>query len=504
MRALLLVLLRVVPSTASLAPLVSATHWSPCYFLNPSLPCLWDGASTLYEMGTKSIKLVLSSAVNSTYPWNSDWTSQLRGVTDLASLAQTPYYDAVFRGRGAGGDAGGGWNFSTFDLITYRVAAGGEWCVSFTPDDAIIEEREFAGLTAHFLRAFSGTEKTFLLEHWEGDWAARCGSYDGTKPADPRVQARMVAWLAARQRGVDSARAAWCEARNAADSAAPALDCSNGRAIHAAAGVTVLHASEVNLVLSSMESGFPNNILEVVPKVALDALSYSSYDTQWLNPQFADALDFIASHHNRTTASPPAAVWVAEYGLALNDDPYPSDALALYQHVIATALTPSPVTGAPRAFATFAWELFDNEHAKSVRFPGERCTAATGPEFDASQLRGFWLRAPNGSASPGWTYLASLATGASSPPPPPSPPSTPCTYEPDTDMQGTAGDSATALTAAACCATCRGDLRCAAATYANGLCERKFGGGGVRVPKQGATLCVARGGVAVAAADKRV
>jgi hypothetical protein len=185
-----------------------------------------------------------------------------------------------------------------------------------------------------------------------------------------------------------------------------------------------------------METGFPNNVLKVIPNVALDAVSYSSYDTQWLNPQFADALDFIAAHHNRTSASPPSAVWVAEYGLAINDDPWPSDALALYTHVIGTSLSTSPVTGAPRAFATFAWELFDNEHVQSARFPGARCNAQTGPEFNASLLHGFWLRAPNGSTSAQWDYLSSLTSGVEPLPPPPLPPTTPCSYESDTDWSG--------------------------------------------------------------------
>jgi len=477
-----------------LSSVVSATHWSPCYYLNRSLPSLWDGSSALFELGTSAIKLVLSIDVNSTYPWNSDWPAQLAGVKDLASLAQTPYYDAVFRGSAEGG----GWDYRTFDLITYRVAPGGDWCTEYTAADAAIDEREFAGLTAHFFAAFAGSGKTFLLEHWEGDWAARCGGYDGGKPADPRVQARMVDWLSARQRGVDGARAAWCAARNAAAAQAgappaPPLDCADGRAIHDAAGVTVLHASEVNLVLSSMETGFPNNILEVIPKVQLDAVSYSSYDAQWLNPGFGLALDFIAAHHNRTSASPPSAVWVAEYGLAVNEDPFPADQLALYAHVVGTALTTSPVTGAARAFAAFAWELFDNEHKVTPGFPGGRCNARTGPEFNVSQLNGFFLRAPDGSAGAGWGYLRSLATGAAPPPPPPLPPSAPCELVADTDLRGSlSGDSAAAASAEECCAACRGSLLCVAGAFSNGVCYRKFGGGGVRVPKAGTTLCVAR------------
>lgn len=206
-----------------------------------------------------------------------------------------------------------------------------------------------------------------------GDWSAKCGGYNASKPADPAVQARMVQWLVARQAGVDAGRAAWCEAAVASGAAPPGLDCADGRAIHAAAGIHVYHASEVNLVLSSMTSGFPNNILEVVPKVALDMVTYSSYDTEGLSPGFGLALDFIAAHHNRTRASPDVGIVVAEYGKAQNDVPMET-VMAVYQNVNAYAFSIGP-SGKPRAMLTLAWELFDNgevcshlvSHGTSIR-----------------------------------------------------------------------------------------------------------------------------------------
>lgn len=54
----------------------------------------------------------------------------------------------------------------------------------------------------------------------------------------------------------------------------------------AAAGVEVYHATEVNLVAASMVpvNPMPNNVLEVLPFVALDFVSYSSYDTMGQSP----------------------------------------------------------------------------------------------------------------------------------------------------------------------------------------------------------------------------
>jgi hypothetical protein len=98
----------------------------------------------------------------------------------------------------------------------------------------------------------------------------------------------MIGWLGARQAGVDAARAA----------------------LRGVSGVSVLHASEVNLVRTSIDVGFPNVVNTVLPHVALDMVSYSAYDTEADDVYFGRALAFIAAHHVRTPASPPIAVYV--------------------------------------------------------------------------------------------------------------------------------------------------------------------------------------------------
>lgn len=52
----------------NIATSVSATHWSPCYYLTEQ-PSLHDGASTLATSGTQAIKLVIDKGLDGVYPW---------------------------------------------------------------------------------------------------------------------------------------------------------------------------------------------------------------------------------------------------------------------------------------------------------------------------------------------------------------------------------------------------------------------------------------------------
>ena len=227
-------------TSSNVASVLGATHWSPCYYKDARLPSLWDGAAALAATTTVSIKLVANNAPDTTYPWNTDWASIMSDVTTLGELIATPIYDTALAGRS---DPSGSWNYTTIALVSYSFGGGdgsnNYWCNAFTPADAAVETAEFGNLTLHLMRRFAGSGKRFLLEHWEGDWSARCGSYDPNTRADPAVQARMVQWLAARQAGVDAGRVAWCERVHPVGAGGAAVDCSDARATHAAAGVEV-------------------------------------------------------------------------------------------------------------------------------------------------------------------------------------------------------------------------------------------------------------------------
>jgi len=98
----------------------------------------------------------------------------------------------------------------------------------------------------------------------------------------------MIFWLQARQNGVTKARNQWkLEGGNTATG-------------------NVFHAAEVNLVLQCVRKTCKKMIQSVVPKVSLDMVSYSAYDSQKSAVDLKDALTEIANRHNRTAASPPA------------------------------------------------------------------------------------------------------------------------------------------------------------------------------------------------------
>jgi hypothetical protein len=437
-------LFSVSASPLDLSTVVSSTHWAPCYFITP-LPSLLDGAATLAGTGTRAIKLAFSDPA-SNYPWGPAWN--LSGVVDLASLAAHPWYNAVFNNTLPAPYTS---SYQVFSLITYIVGTEPQWCKGeITPADEAEITRQFSGVTAFLLSAYAGSGKRFIFEHWEGDWAARCATYDPNEPPTPAAIAAMTRWLAARQAGVDQGRQAYCEEEKALSSplggvdcrdgrayceeeessfggvdcrdgrayceeeealssSFGGVDCRDGRAVHAAAGVEVFHAAEVNLVASSIEKGIRTNIVtSVVPFVSLDMISYSSYDTMRQSPLFGQALDFIAANHNRTNASPSPAVYVAEFGIAESREPH-QNLVSTVENVVAWSLSVNPSTGVRRAAHVFYWELFDNEVAST---PSQRCDATSGPIRNMTDLAGFWLVRPDGTEAWTYGYMSGLINGS--------------------------------------------------------------------------------------------
>ncbi len=51
---------------------------------------------------------------------------------------------------------------------------------------------EVYDLSCHLLEKYSGTRKTFLFGHWEGDWTLRDGGYDVSKDPSEKSIRRMI------------------------------------------------------------------------------------------------------------------------------------------------------------------------------------------------------------------------------------------------------------------------------------------------------------------------
>lgn len=220
-------------------------------------------------------------------------------------------------------------DFDTFVLVAYSTNGEGDinyWNKGISDMQVANETRQFHDLTLFLSQTFP--TKTFVLQHWEGDWSAR-GNYNATAPPSDAAVHAMRQWLGARQAGVSAARKEL-----------------GGKA-------TVLCASEVNLVFTSMTKGFPNIIDSVIPYVPLDLISYSSYDTMCTSA-FLPALRYIAAHHNRTEASPPVGVYVGEFGEQARLKP-PNIVEDCVRNVITDAL------GAFGAPYVLYWEVYGNQ-----------------------------------------------------------------------------------------------------------------------------------------------
>jgi hypothetical protein len=210
------------------------------------------------------------------------------------------------------------------------------------------------------MTTYRGTGKTFIFQHWEGDWAIR-GDYNEHADPTPQALAGMADWLNARQAGVEQARRE-----------VPGTD------------VHVYHAAEVNLVANSMEKGRPGVVNRVLPKTHLDLVSYSSWDTDQDPVRFKKALDFISTNAGTSPTFGKHNVYVGEYGLPENDFT-PAKVMQTVRGVVDTGLA----WGCPYVIY---WQLYCNE-------------AKHEPVRANADVKGFWLIRPDGSRSPVWDYL---------------------------------------------------------------------------------------------------
>lgn len=379
-----------------LSNFIGLQHFQPCYFLNASLPVLLDGAAAASNVGTTAFKFLLSSSTPNQYPFNNGgdpWPSSFSTLVELASSSQVK--------RLLSNEVS---TFNTFVAWAYRIGPGDDnyWCNGVTVSDLADETSQFADLTAYLLSTYEGTGLTFILEHWEGDWSARCGSYNASVPPTPAVALAMQQWLAARQAGVDAGRTRYCEGRWGVRGA---VKCDSAKAVMLEAGVSVFHGAEVNLVVASIDSPFPNIIRSVIPFVRLDTVSYSSYDAQ-SGPVLGPALDFIALQHNRTAASPDRPIFITEFGVPEMQQPQ-----AVVEETVRNVLA----LGRAKDIAhVFYWETFNN-----VLATGGNCVPGSPPVTDPTLQAGFWALLPNGTRSWVGQFLSDIIANRTPMPTPP-------------------------------------------------------------------------------------
>ncbi len=353
------------PREAPLAERIGMTHVAGKYhFSNGDF--LNEGADQVLRTGTRVIKVYLDDPATH-YPFNSDWGR----IDSMVEAARHPYYQALFRKP-----------FKTY-VMTARgyVDRNQHYFRNGVSDEQYAAEvRQFHALASYLLTTYRDTGKTFILSHWEGDWAVRGNT--SIKPEDDPSQAAldgMVRWLNARQEGVSRARA---EVRDTT--------------------ARVFHAAEVNLVKLAMD-GRPMVTNRVLPRTRCDLYSYSAYDTANLaagdpakgRALFKRALEYLAEQAPDSEAFGARNVYVGEFGypaMRSKKDPHTSDERQM--QVVRAVIDVGLEFGCPYLLY---WQIYDNECAK--RSPSiEEC-------------RGFWLIRPDGTPGAAWEYFASLMSG---------------------------------------------------------------------------------------------
>lgn len=317
--------------------------FNPNYAFHTTQTRLVETAHAIHAMGSDVIKLELSRRAWGYTGYNGyQLPTSPASYPTLAAMAENePSFRAVFD-----------MPFRTYVIWAYPRTITDSfyhnyWRDGLTTSEATAEYNEIRALAEYFLTQYAGTGKTFLIGHWEGDWAIR-GHYDkNLNPTDTAIGG-MIAWLTARQNAINDARAA-----------------------HPSSNVKVLNYAEVNLVLDWVrgwtqpwQKTVANSVL---PHVVLDLVSYSAYDSAnqvVLGGNYPawhiDCLNYIESVTTFSAAAPyNKKVFIGEYGASVTGS---SPMMTPAQQTTLAALELKAAAGWGCPFVLY-WQMYDNENA---------------------------------------------------------------------------------------------------------------------------------------------
>jgi hypothetical protein len=362
-----------------LRDIIGVTHVNGQYHLTDK-DFLNEGADQILALGSRVIKVWFDKPSDS-YRFNSQWP----GAGSMVEIAQSPYFRKLFDKP-----------FTTYILMCFSIGRpGGYFRNGLTDEQRAEEQKQFYELAKYLLTTYKSSGKTFILQHWEGDWLIR-GNFNKDVDPEPKAIQGMTDWLNARQAGVDQAKQELGQTGPARwHWPSPARD---GRAHLAGDGrahVRVYHAAEVNRVVASMQLGRPGLVNAVLPHTRLDLVSYSAWDSA--TEHFQDpnvlrrALDFIASNTPDSPDFGNRNVYIGEFGMPENEF-----SAGQIQKAIPNAVNTALDWGCP--YIVY-WQIYCNEPR-----PGK----GPPPVKNNDDVRGFWLIKPDGSKARTWDYFYSL------------------------------------------------------------------------------------------------
>lgn len=337
-----------VATNVSLSERVGTTHAGGLYNFTTK-NYLAEGADRVLDMGGRTIKLWFTPNYATDYPFN---TSSWGTVNTMVQLAQTSYFDDVFSK-----------DFKTIVLEAFEFG-GINYRDGLNTTEAQSVEDQFYYLTKHLMQTYSGSNKTFILQNWEGDNALLLSALSTQTEKDTAIQG-MIDWLNKRQSGINIARN---ELGNT--------------------GVNVYGAAEVNRVSTS--DGQAKIIDVVIPYTYMDLYSYSNWETGTDDGLLWDNLTYIAKQSRSSAAFGEKNVYLGEFGV----DEYTAGSEANQYNQTKIQLETALAWGVPYALY---WELYCNQ---------QRQTYSGRPTN--SDLRGFWLIKPDGTYTQTYNYLKTI------------------------------------------------------------------------------------------------
>jgi hypothetical protein len=344
---------------ANLRDRLGATHVDGKYHLTQE-PFLVEGAKKILEFGSGVCKLWFEAPAEK-YSFGSNWSALPRPYR-LVDLAQHPYYDEVFN-----------LPFSTIILeITHLNGIRG----FDSPNNDFSEYTvQFEELANYLYTKFSERDVTFIFQNWEGDWLFN-GNYSTTwdqqMMADlPRRIDYFTRWFTARQTGLERARAN-----------------------HAGSACKILHAVEVNRVLTLLD-GTPTLTEKVLPNISPDLISWSCYDGLSSVVDLWHGIELIRHFMQHSGYLPEPTVMIGEIGYP-EQGKKQSNIIDFWDRSLA-------VFFALDIPWILHWELYCNELTASAP-----ATPPTPNGYRANDVRGFWLYRPDGSLAYAGQYLKDL------------------------------------------------------------------------------------------------
>ncbi len=341
---------------ADLKDRLGAAHYNGKYY-RTRRPYLLEGCDALLWLGMRVAKLFFGNQLPG-YGYNSDW--KLSAESRLIDVAKHPYFVRAFA-----------MPFTTFVLEIQPVPSKGKG--SSDPQRTFAEdEAQFYELAGHLFKTYRRRAVTFILQHWEGDWMLRGNDRQAwmegkVRDTDKRCD-WFIGWLTARQRGVARARAEVSDSQ-----------------------CRVYHAAEVNRVWDSTR-GIPTLTTQVLPHVALDLVSWSSYDGMESPVRLWQGLELIRHHARPSPVFGKPMIYIGEIGKP-EQGQSEEQIVSFWDRAMGVFL-------AQQVPWILHWELYCNELANN-----------RGPKqgvYRAEDLQGFWLIRPDGSLSYSGKYLKAL------------------------------------------------------------------------------------------------